>query len=72
MMQVTCAICDVQEEIDDRSPVAKQLRNRLIHTYLCDECNERIKRRTLERWETGKFRLYKEQIENDWSLPTTT
>jgi len=72
MMQVTCAICDIQEEIDDRSPAAKQLRNRLIHTYLCDECHERIKIRTIERWETGQFHLYKDPTENDWPMPTST
>ncbi|WP_188693347.1 YlaI family protein [Pullulanibacillus camelliae] len=66
-MQVTCSICDAKEEINDRSPIAKQLRNRPIHTYLCDKCNDRIKIRTIERWETGKFRLYKKKpTKNDW------
>ncbi|GGH74314.1 uncharacterized protein YlaI [Pullulanibacillus pueri] len=66
-MQVTCAICEKEEEINDQSAIAKRIRNRPIHTYLCKTCNERIKVRTIERWETGKFKLYqKKEVEENW------
>lgn len=41
-MRVKCVICDTIENIDDYSPLAKKLRNRPIHTYMCEPCSERI------------------------------
>lgn len=66
-MRVKCMLCDKREMLDDENPVAKRLRNRPIHTYMCDECNERIKGRTLERHATGKFRLYRDKaVDDEW------
>ncbi|WP_096189271.1 YlaI family protein [Evansella halocellulosilytica] len=60
-MRVKCVICDIIENIDDYSPLAKKLRNRPIHTYMCQSCSSRIEQRTEERKDTGNFRLYKSQ-----------
>lgn len=66
-MKVKCVLCDKIETIEDESPLAKKLRNRPIHTYMCQECHDRITRRTLERLATGKFKLYRAKTnENDW------
>jgi uncharacterized protein YlaI len=54
-MKAKCVICEQIEILDDDSPLAKRLRNRPVHTYLCNECDERIKQNTLKRLETGKF-----------------
>jgi uncharacterized protein YlaI len=66
-MRVKCVICDKIENIKDESSIAKRLRNRPIHTYMCDDCNARIEERTKARIDTGKFKLYrKKQTEEDW------
>ncbi|GGG20769.1 hypothetical protein GCM10007425_13970 [Lysinibacillus alkalisoli] len=58
-MRVKCVVCDTLGQIDDDSPMAKKLRNRPIHTYMCDECHTRITHKTEERLATGMFRVYK-------------
>ncbi|WP_456271675.1 YlaI family protein [Bacillus sp. AK031] len=58
-MRVKCTLCDVIESIDDESLVAKRLRNRPIHTYMCKKCHARITTRTQERADSGNFRLYR-------------
>ncbi|KPB03362.1 YlaI family protein [Bacillus sp. CHD6a] len=66
-MRVKCVICDKIESINDETLVAKRLRNRPIHTYMCDECSERIKNRTNERKATGNFKLYEQkQNQDEW------
>ncbi|WAA13249.1 YlaI family protein [Fervidibacillus halotolerans] len=66
-MRVQCVICDRIEKIEDYSPLAKKLRNRPIHTYMCDDCNNRIRKRTEERLATGKFRFFRSNdLEDDW------
>ncbi|MYL47813.1 YlaI family protein [Virgibacillus halodenitrificans] len=60
-MQVKCSICDTVEAIEDDSLQAKRLRNRRIHMYLCQDCYERIEKKTYERHATGDFQLYKEK-----------
>ncbi|WP_209125513.1 YlaI family protein [Alkalihalobacillus sp. BA299] len=66
-MRVKCVICDKIDKIEDYSPLAKRLRNRPIHTFMCDECNERISERTEARRASGNFRLYRpKKTENDW------
>ncbi|WP_410983831.1 YlaI family protein [Bacillus cereus] len=66
-MRVKCMLCDKKEELDDENPMAKRLRNRPIHTYMCMECTERIAERTIERHATGKFHLYRDKtIEDEW------
>ncbi|ART76201.1 YlaI family protein [Sutcliffiella horikoshii] len=66
-MRVKCVICDKIESIDDETLVAKRLRNRPIHTYMCDECSERIEKRTNERKATGNFKLYEQkQNQDEW------
>lgn len=57
-MRVKCIICDTINQIDDDSPLAKRLRNRPIHTYMCDECYDRVKIKTEVRKASGKFKLY--------------
>ncbi|MDM5189661.1 YlaI family protein [Bacillus sp. DX4.1] len=66
-MRVKCILCDKKEELDDENPIAKRLRNRPIHTYMCMECTERIAERTTERHATGKFNLYRDKtVEDEW------
>jgi uncharacterized protein YlaI len=66
-MRVKCVLCDYITNIDDESPIAKRLRNRPIHTYMCPSCQERITKRTEERAATGAFKLYRDKkVEDDW------
>jgi uncharacterized protein YlaI len=66
-MRVKCVLCDYITNIDDEAPVAKRLRNRPIHTYMCNSCQERITTRTEERIATGSFNLYRDKkVEDDW------
>ncbi|MFC3884252.1 YlaI family protein [Bacillus songklensis] len=66
-MRVKCVLCDKIESIEDETLLAKRLRNRPIHTYMCADCRDRIEKRTKERMETGKFRLYEpRKVEEDW------
>lgn len=58
-MRVKCVICDTVESLDDDNPLAKKLRNRPIHTFMCSTCKERITDKTAARVATGKFRFYK-------------
>ncbi|MDQ6596818.1 DUF2197 domain-containing protein [Bacillus salipaludis] len=64
-MRVKCVICDKIEKIEDETLVAKRLRNRPIHTYMCQDCSIRISERTKARIDTGKFRFYRERPEKD-------
>ncbi|MGM7720223.1 YlaI family protein [uncultured Metabacillus sp.] len=64
-MRVKCVICDKVEMIDDETLMAKRLRNRPIHTYMCKPCNERIGEKTNARIATGKFRLYQDKKSED-------
>ncbi|MDF2909879.1 MAG: hypothetical protein K0Q56_760 [Sporolactobacillus laevolacticus] len=57
-MQVKCALCEKICQLDDQSVIAKRLKNRPIHTYLCESCNKRISERTRARWATGNFALH--------------
>ena len=67
-MKVQCAICDRIDELPDELPLAKKLRNRPIHTYMCPVCHDRIEERTNRRLATGKFIFYKSSrlIENEF------
>ncbi|MCE7794747.1 YlaI family protein [Salipaludibacillus sp. CUR1] len=64
-MRVKCVICDVVESIDNQLPLAKKLRNRPIHTYMCQSCQDRITERTIERKQTGNFKEHTPQEETD-------
>lgn len=64
-MKVQCVICDRLEEIDNDTPLAKKLRNRPIHTFMCQQCHDRIKERTEARMATGRFRLYRSNDKED-------
>ncbi|AEB24119.1 YlaI family protein [Bacillus sp. L381] len=57
-MRVKCSICDKIEQIDDETLTAKRLRNRPIHTYMCQECHDRIKVKTEARLNTGHFSFH--------------
>jgi uncharacterized protein YlaI len=57
-MKVKCVLCDQIETLDDESPLAKKLRNRPIHTYMCGNCRERITERTRERFEHKEYKIY--------------
>lgn len=66
-MRVKCFICDKIDTLDDDSILAKRLRNRPIHTYLCPTCDQRIAEKTATRIATGKFRINKPtNNEDDW------
>jgi uncharacterized protein YlaI len=54
-MRVKCVICDNIGQLPDDAPLAKKLRNRPIHTYMCEPCHERITERTIARIATGNF-----------------
>lgn len=64
-MKVKCVLCDKIESIEDESFLAKRLRNRPIHTYMCNECHERIAKKTKARIASGKFKLYRSAEKND-------
>ncbi|MGJ9383935.1 hypothetical protein CR203_02185 [Salipaludibacillus neizhouensis] len=64
-MRVKCVICDIVESINNDSPQAKKLRNRPIHTYMCQTCYSRIEDRTVDRKNTGNFKNNKPQEEKD-------
>lgn len=64
-MRVKCVICDKVETIEDETLIAKRLRNRPIHTYMCKTCNDRIEIKTNERIATGKFKLYRDKKTDD-------
>ncbi|MCY8230840.1 YlaI family protein [Priestia endophytica] len=64
-MRVQCVICDVIETIDNELPLAKKIRNRPIHTYMCQRCHDRITKRTEERKATGNFKLYESKKDED-------
>ncbi|PLR97428.1 YlaI family protein [Bacillus sp. T33-2] len=66
-MRVKCVLCDKIESIQDHSFQAKRLRNRPIHTYMCQGCHERIAEKTKDRLATGNFRLYRPvSNDDDW------
>ncbi|PIC84345.1 YlaI family protein [Sporosarcina sp. P1] len=54
-MRVKCVICDQIDQLEDDNPLAKKLRNRPIHTYMCPTCRERISNLTEKRIATGNF-----------------
>lgn len=64
-MRVKCAICDTIEKIDDQSIVAKRLRNRPIHTFMCEACTIRISQKTKEHWASSDFTLYNHHPEKE-------
>ncbi|KOS62417.1 YlaI family protein [Lysinibacillus agricola] len=64
-MRVKCVICDTINNLDDNLPLAKKLRNRPIHTYMCETCHDRIKENTVTRIETGNFRFYRTSPQMD-------
>lgn len=57
-MRVQCVICDQQSSLEDDCPLAKKLRNRPIHTFMCSDCHDRIKENTEARIASGSFHLY--------------
>ncbi|HET7657396.1 MAG TPA: YlaI family protein [Bacillales bacterium] len=67
-MKVKCVLCDKIENLDDDGFEAKNLRNRPIHTFMCDECNQRITKRTEERFANKEYKVYHRQHkkEQDW------
>ncbi|HYK71876.1 MAG TPA: YlaI family protein [Pseudoneobacillus sp.] len=64
-MRVKCVICDKVETIENESLVAKRLRNRPIHTFMCKDCEERIAERTKIRLDSGKFQFNRPKTEKD-------
>ncbi|NKE05420.1 MULTISPECIES: YlaI family protein [Mesobacillus] len=64
-MRVKCVLCDKIENINSDTLQAKRLRNRPIHTYMCEPCNERIADKTNNRIATGNFKLYRSNIKKD-------
>lgn len=58
-MRVQCVVCDTMHDLDDDLPLAKKLRNRPIHTFMCPECDERIAKNTEKRIATGNFNFFR-------------
>ena len=58
-MRVKCVICDTIHNLNDELPLAKKLRNRPIHTFMCETCETRITSNTEARLATGKFRFFR-------------
>lgn len=67
-MRVQCVICESIHELEDDSPLAKKLRNRPIHTFMCETCHERISQKTMERIATGNFRFFRSSSSIDQEL----
>ncbi|WP_100403146.1 YlaI family protein [Bacillus sp. FJAT-42315] len=65
-MRVKCILCEKIEKIDDSLLIAKRLRNRPIHTYMCSECDNRIAEKTRARIATGQFHIYRSGKEKEW------
>ncbi|MHC0037312.1 YlaI family protein [Pseudoneobacillus sp. C159] len=66
-MRVKCVICDKVESIENESLLAKRLRNRPIHTFMCKVCEERITERTNARLASGKFQFNRPKTnDDDW------
>jgi uncharacterized protein YlaI len=61
-MNVKCVLCDKLETIDDDTLIAKRLKNRPIHTYMCEECHERITEKTLARLATRTSNLQSDEV----------
>ncbi|GIN57515.1 YlaI family protein [Lederbergia ruris] len=57
-MKVQCVICHVHDTLEDDSSLAKKLRNRPIHTYMCPKCYERIRVNTEKRKQNENFHLF--------------
>ncbi|WP_301108179.1 YlaI family protein [Sporosarcina sp.] len=58
-MRVKCVLCDQINQLEDSDPLAKKLRNKPIHTYMCPSCRERISEKTEARIATGNFIFYR-------------
>lgn len=58
-MRVQCVVCDTIHDLDDDLPLAKKLRNRPIHTFMCVECETRIAENTEKRLATGNFKFFR-------------
>lgn len=58
-MRVKCVLCDKLEKIEDETPLAKKLRNRPIHTFMCDDCHARITEKTNKHLASESFQLYR-------------
>ena len=65
IMKVQCVICDKQSFLEDENPLAKRLRNRPIHTFMCDSCSERIRVNTEVRLKNDHFKLYEYEQKDD-------
>ncbi len=48
-MKVKCELCDIKNDIDDQSLLAKRLRNHPIRVYICEACFNRIKQKAEKR-----------------------
>ncbi|MEK4629688.1 MAG: YlaI family protein [Solibacillus sp.] len=58
-MRVKCVICDAIHDLPNDLPLAKKLRNRPIHTFMCMSCSDRISENTQKRVDTGNFIFYR-------------
>ncbi|PWA13370.1 DUF2197 domain-containing protein [Pueribacillus theae] len=64
-MRVKCVLCDAIKKIDDETSLAKRLRNRPIHTFMCDECHSRITVKTKKHLASESFKLYRTMEKNE-------
>lgn len=64
-MRVKCVLCDTIHILNDNDLQAKRLRNRPMHTYMCKECDQRIRKKTEKRMASGNFHLYRSGNKED-------
>ncbi|HET7629543.1 MAG TPA: YlaI family protein [Bacillales bacterium] len=67
-MKVQCVLCEKVATLHDESALAKKLRNRPIHTYMCKDCDERIASKTKEKFSKHPYKIYhrSEKGKNKW------
>ncbi|HEX7066217.1 MAG TPA: YlaI family protein [Bacillales bacterium] len=64
-MKVKCVLCDKVDTLENESPLAKKLRNRPIHTYMCRECDKRISEQTKERFADQEYQIYHRMVKKN-------
>lgn len=48
-MNIKCALCEKTVELKDDAYQAKRLRNKFLKTYMCADCDQRIRQKVSNR-----------------------
>ncbi|MGL4820724.1 MAG: YlaI family protein [Bacilli bacterium] len=56
-MRVKCVLCDEISTLEDENPLAKKIKNRPIHTFMCPKCSARINEKANLRIAKGNHRI---------------